>query len=59
MIQTLHALIIQFTCDVIWHAIVLRELDFSLHAHTKVWCLGERLVSPLHVRRALELHRSA
>jgi hypothetical protein len=36
-------------------AITLRELDFALRAHTKVWRLGERVVRPHHVRRALEL----
>jgi hypothetical protein len=32
-----------------------RELDFALRAHSKVWRLGERIVRPPHVRRALEL----
>jgi hypothetical protein len=58
-IQALHALVIQFTRDVVRRAIVLRQLDFSLHAHTKVWRLGERLIRPFHVRCALELCVSA
>jgi hypothetical protein len=36
-------------------AIMLRELDFALWAHTKVWRLGEQVARPLHLRRALEL----
>jgi hypothetical protein len=51
----LHALIIQFMRDLVRRAIALRELDFALRAHTKVWRLGKRVVHPLHVRRALEL----
>jgi hypothetical protein len=54
-IQTLHALVVQFTRDLVMRAITLRELDFALRAHTKVWRLGERVVRPPHVRRALEL----
>jgi hypothetical protein len=54
-IQTLHALVVQFTRDLVRRAITLRELDFALRAHTKVWRLGERVVRPPHVRRALEL----
>jgi len=54
-IQTLHTLVVQFTRDLVRRAITLRELDFALRAHTKVWRLGERVVRPPHVRRALEL----
>ena len=54
-IQTLHELVVQFTRDLVRRAITLRELDFALRAHTKVWRLGERVVRPLHVRPALEL----
>lgn len=54
-IQTLHTLVVQFTRDLVRRAITLRELDFALRAHTKVWRLGERIVRPPHVRRALEL----
>jgi hypothetical protein len=58
-IQALHALVVQFTREVVRRAITLRELEFSLRAHTKVWRLGERLIRALHVRRALELRGSA
>jgi hypothetical protein len=51
----LHALVTQFVRDLVRRAIALRELDFALRAHTKVWRLGKRVVHPLHVRRALEL----
>jgi hypothetical protein len=54
-IQTLHTLVVQFTRNLVQRAITLRELDFALRAHTKVWRLGERVVRPPHVRRALEL----
>ena len=54
-IQTLNKLVVQFTCDLVRRSIALRELDFALRAHTKVWRLGERVVRPPHVRRALEL----
>lgn len=54
-IQTLHALVVQFTRDLVRRAITLRELEFALHSHTKVWHLGERVVRPPHVRQALEL----
>ena len=54
-IQTLHTLVVQFTRGLVRRAITLRELDFALCAHTKVWRLGERVVRPPHVRRALEL----
>jgi hypothetical protein len=54
-IQILHTLVVQFTRDLVRRAITLRELDFALRAHTKVWRLGERVVRPPHVRRALEL----
>ena len=54
-IQTLHTLVVQFTRDLVRRAITLRELDFAQRAHTKVWRLGERVVRPPHVRRALEL----
>ena len=51
----LHALVTQFMRGLVRRAIALRELDFALRAHTKVWRLGKRVVHPLHVRRALEL----
>ena len=51
----LHALVIQFVRGLVRRAIALRELDFALRAHTKVWRLGKRVVHPVHVRRALEL----
>jgi len=51
----LHALVTQFMRGLVRRAIALRELDFALGAHTKVWRLGKRVVHPLHVRRALEL----
>jgi hypothetical protein len=36
--------------------LMLRELDFALCAHTKVWRLSNtHILRPLHVRRALEL----
>ena len=54
-IRTLQTLVVQFTRDLVRRAITLRELEFALHAHTKVWHLGERVVRPPHVRRALEL----
>ncbi|KAI0290354.1 hypothetical protein BC826DRAFT_1187348 [Russula brevipes] len=54
-IQMLHTLVVQFTRDLVRRAIALRDLDFALCAHTKVWGLGERVVRPPHVRRALEL----
>jgi hypothetical protein len=54
-IQTLNKLVVQFTRDLVRRTITLRELDFALRAHTKVWRLGERVVRPPHVRRALEL----
>lgn len=54
-IQTLHTLVVQFTRGLVRRAITLRELDFALRAHTKVWRLGKRIVRPLHVHRALEL----
>ncbi|KAH9971645.1 hypothetical protein BJV74DRAFT_889311 [Russula compacta] len=54
-IQTLHALVVQFTRHLVRRAIALREVDFALRAHTKVWRLGGRVVHPSHVRRALEL----
>src|SRR6266446_4352619 len=54
-IQTLNKLVVQFTRDVVRCAITLRELDFALRAHTKVWRLGERVLRPPHVRRAVEL----
>ena len=50
-----HALVTQFTRGLVRRAIALRELDFALRAHTKVWRLGKRVVHPLHVRRALRL----
>jgi hypothetical protein len=46
---------VQFTRALVRSAITLRELDFALRAHSKVWRLGERIVRPPHVRRALEL----
>jgi hypothetical protein len=46
---------VQFTQDLVRRAITLRELAFALQAHTKIWRLGERVVRPLHARRALEL----
>ena len=46
---------VQFTRVLVRSAITLRELESALHAHTKVWHLGERVVRPSHVRRALEL----
>ena len=58
-IQTLHTLVIQFTHDLVQRAITLRELDFALRAHTKVWRLGERVVRQPHVHRALELRGCA
>jgi hypothetical protein len=58
-IQTLHTLVVQFTRGLVRCAITLRELDFALRAHTKVWRLGERVVRPPHVRRALELRGCA
>jgi hypothetical protein len=58
-IQALHTLVVQFTRDIVRRAIVLRELDFSLRGHTKVWRLGERSIRPPHVHRALELRGSA
>ena len=54
-IRMLHTLVVQFTRNLVQRAIILRELDFALRAHTKVWRLGERVVRPPHVRRALEL----
>lgn len=54
-IETLHTLVVQFTRGLVRRAITLREVDFALRAHTKVWRLGDRVVRPLHVRRALEL----
>ena len=54
-IQTLHTLVVQFTQGVVLRAITLRELDFALRGHTRVWGLGDRVVRPHHVRRALEL----
>jgi hypothetical protein len=41
--------------DLVRRAITLCELDFALNAHTKVSRLGEQVVGPTHVRRALEL----
>ncbi|KAI0246289.1 hypothetical protein BJV78DRAFT_1356255 [Lactifluus subvellereus] len=58
-IQALHALVVQFTRDLVRRAIALRELDFALRAHTKVWGLGPRHVRPPHIRRALELRGGA
>jgi hypothetical protein len=54
-IQMLHALVTQFMRGLVRRAIALRELDFALRTHTRVWRLGKRVVRPLHVRRALEL----
>ena len=54
-IETLHSLVVQFTRNVVQRAITLRELDFTLLAHTKVWGLGERFIRRPHVLRALEL----
>jgi hypothetical protein len=54
-IQTLYTLVVQFTRNLVQSAITLRELDFAMRAHTKVWRLGERVVRAPHVRRALEL----
>jgi hypothetical protein len=54
-IQTLHTLVVQFTRHLVQRAITLRQLDFALRAHTKVWRLGERVVRPPHVCWALEL----
>ncbi len=52
----LRALVAQFTRGLVRRVIALRELDFALCAHTKVWRLSDtRVVRPLHVRRALEL----
>jgi hypothetical protein len=36
-IQMLHALVAQFTCSLMWHVIVLCELDFARCTHTKVF----------------------
>jgi hypothetical protein len=58
-IQALHTLVVQFTRDIVRRVIALRRLDFALRAHTKVWRLGERLIRPPHVRRALELRGGA
>ena len=54
-IETLHTLVVQFTRNVVQRTITLRELDFTLLAHTKVWGLGERFIHRSHVLRALEL----
>jgi hypothetical protein len=54
-IQILQTLVARFTRGLVRRAIALRQLDFALRAHTKVWRLGERVVRPLHVRRAVEL----
>jgi hypothetical protein len=35
IIQMLHSLVVQFTCSLVWHAIMLRELDFVLCTHTR------------------------
>src|SRR5260370_29126325 len=48
-------LVVQLPCALVRRWMALRELDFALRAHTKVWRLGERVVRPPHVRRALEL----
>src|SRR6266436_334688 len=53
--QALHTLVVEFVRGPLRRAVTLRELDFALRAHTKVWRLGERVARPLHPRRALEL----
>ena len=51
----LHALVVQFTRSLARRAIAVRQLDFALRAHTKVWRLGNRVACPPHERHALEL----
>ncbi|KAI9454810.1 hypothetical protein F5148DRAFT_984973 [Russula earlei] len=58
-IQMLHALVVQFTRSIVRRAITLRELEFALLSHSKLWRLGKRVVRPPHVRRALELSGAA
>ncbi len=52
----LRVLVAQFLRGLVRRTITLRELDFALCAHTKVWRLcNTHVLRPLHVRRALEL----
>jgi hypothetical protein len=55
----LRALVVRFMRSLVQRAIAVRELDFVLRAHTKVWRLGDRVVRTPHVRRALELSGGA
>jgi len=55
----LHGLVVQFMRLLMRRVIAVRELDFALRAHTKVWRLGDRVVRPPHVRHALELSGGA
>ncbi|KAI0050532.1 hypothetical protein FA95DRAFT_1555659 [Auriscalpium vulgare] len=54
-ISLLHDLVVNFVGEVMNRTITVRELDFTLKSHTKVWKLGGRKVLPASVHRALEL----
>ncbi|KAH8987427.1 hypothetical protein EDB92DRAFT_1778038, partial [Lactarius akahatsu] len=53
-IQALYTLVVRFTRDIVRRALALRELDFARRGRMKMWRLGNRVVRPPHVRRALQ-----